>query len=46
MFHIFISSPGGSRRGATIGKVVPMYRQVVDDDGNELPRGTVEAGSR
>ncbi|MES2283041.1 MAG: AMP-binding protein [Pseudomonadota bacterium] len=45
MFHIFIStdpaSPGGVRRGA-IGKVVPGYiAKVVDDQGHELPRGTV-----
>ena len=42
MFHIFISSaPREVRRGA-IGKVVPGYSaRVVDDDGAELPRGTV-----
>jgi 2-aminobenzoate-CoA ligase len=42
MFHIFISSaPGDVRRGA-IGKVVPGYSaKVVDDDGNEVPRGTI-----
>lgn len=42
MFHIFISSaPQEVRRGA-IGKVVPGYSaRVVDDEGNELPRGTV-----
>jgi 2-aminobenzoate-CoA ligase len=42
MFHIFISStPGDIRRGA-IGKVVPGYTaRVVDEDGRELPRGTV-----
>lgn len=42
MFHIFISSAGdGIRRGA-IGKVVPGYTaKVVDDDGNEVPRGTI-----
>jgi 2-aminobenzoate-CoA ligase len=42
MFHIFISSaPHEVRRGA-IGKVVPGYSaRVVDDDGVELPRGTV-----
>ena len=42
MFHIFISSPGGESRRGAIGKVVPGYTaKVVDDDGNELPRGTV-----
>ena len=42
MFHIFISStPQEVRRGA-IGKVVPGYvAKVVDDNGSELPRGTV-----
>jgi 2-aminobenzoate-CoA ligase len=42
MFHIFISSgPGDVRRGA-IGKVVPGYRaKVVDDEGREVPRGTL-----
>jgi 2-aminobenzoate-CoA ligase len=42
MFHIFISSaPGDVKRGA-IGKVVPGYEaKVVDDDGNEVPRGTI-----
>ncbi|MBI2728267.1 MAG: AMP-binding protein [Polaromonas sp.] len=45
MFHIFIStdpaSPDGVRRGA-IGKVVPGYMaKVVDDQGHEVPRGTV-----
>jgi len=42
MFHIFISSaPQDVRRGA-IGKVVPGYTaKVVDDDGNEVPRGTI-----
>ena len=42
MFHIFISaSPSQVRRGA-IGTVVPGYQaKVVDDDGVEVPRGTV-----
>jgi 2-aminobenzoate-CoA ligase len=42
MFHIFISSaPDEVRRGA-IGKAVPGYlAKVVDDEGNEVPRGTV-----
>ena len=42
MFHIFISSkPGDVRRGA-IGKVVPGYTaKVVNDDGVEVPFGTV-----
>lgn len=42
MFHIFISTvPGDVRRGA-IGKVVPGYvAKVVDDQGQEVPRGTI-----
>ena len=42
MFHIFISSAGGETRRGAIGKVVPGYRaKVVDDDGQEVPHGTV-----
>jgi 2-aminobenzoate-CoA ligase len=42
MFHIFISSAGDAVRRGAIGKVVPGYiAKVVDDDGNELPRGTI-----
>ena len=42
MFHIFISSPGDEVRRGAIGKVVPGYRaRVVDDEGREVPRGTV-----
>lgn len=42
MFHIFISAaPADVRRGA-IGKVVPGYTaRVVDDNGREVPRGTI-----
>ncbi|SFC70168.1 2-aminobenzoate-CoA ligase [Polaromonas sp. OV174] len=42
MFHIFISStPEDVRRGA-IGKPVPGYTaKVVDEQGQELPRGSV-----
>ncbi|MDB5930117.1 MAG: anthranilate--CoA ligase [Polaromonas sp.] len=42
MFHIFISStPGDVRRGA-IGKAVPGYTaKVVDENGVELPRGSI-----
>ena len=42
MFHIFISTvPGEIRRGA-IGKVVPGYTaKVVNDQGFEVPRGTI-----
>ena len=42
MFHIFISSAGSAVRRGAIGKVVPGYQaKVVDDDGHEVPRGTV-----
>jgi 2-aminobenzoate-CoA ligase len=42
MFHIFISSAGSEVRRGAIGKVVPGYRaRVVDDDGRELPPGSV-----
>jgi 2-aminobenzoate-CoA ligase len=42
MFHIFISSaPEEVRRGA-IGRVVPGYvAKVVDDEGQEVPRGSI-----
>jgi 2-aminobenzoate-CoA ligase len=42
MFHIFISADeAGARPGAT-GKAVPGYRaHVVDDDGNDVPAGTI-----
>ncbi|MBC7437783.1 MAG: AMP-binding protein [Bdellovibrionales bacterium] len=42
MFHIFISSAGTDVRRGAIGKVVPGYTaKVVDETGDELPRGTV-----
>ncbi|WBY03778.1 AMP-binding protein [Ramlibacter tataouinensis] len=42
MFHIFISSAGAEVRPGAIGKVVPGYQaKVVDDEGREVPRGTV-----
>jgi 2-aminobenzoate-CoA ligase len=42
MFHIFISSAGSDVRQGAIGKVVPGYQaRVVDDDGHEVPRGTI-----
>ena len=42
MFHIFISAaPADVKRGA-IGRVVPGYQaRIVDEQGHELPRGTV-----
>jgi 2-aminobenzoate-CoA ligase len=42
MFHIFISSAGSEVRPGAIGKVVPGYQaKVVDDEGHEVPRGTI-----
>jgi 2-aminobenzoate-CoA ligase len=42
MFHIFISSAGSEVRPGAIGKVVPGYHaRVVDDDGHEVPHGTI-----
>jgi 2-aminobenzoate-CoA ligase len=42
MFHIFISSAGDEVRPGAIGKVVPGYTaKVVDDGGNEVPRGSI-----
>jgi len=42
MFHIFISSAGDEVRRGAIGKVVPGYQaKVVDEHGQELPRGQV-----
>jgi 2-aminobenzoate-CoA ligase len=42
MFHIFISSAGADVSRGAIGKVVPGYQaKVVDDEGNELPRGGI-----
>jgi len=42
MFHIFISAAGQDVRRGAIGKVVPGYTaKVVDDNGVEVPRGTI-----
>lgn len=42
MFHIFISSAVSEVRRGAIGKVVPGYEaRVVDDEGRELPRGSI-----
>ncbi|HYW58201.1 MAG TPA: AMP-binding protein [Polaromonas sp.] len=42
MFHIFISSGADEARRGAVGKVVPGYTaKVVDDEGQELPRGSV-----
>jgi 2-aminobenzoate-CoA ligase len=42
MLHIFISASGDDIRPGSTGKVVPGYRaRIVDDDGDEVPDGTV-----
>jgi 2-aminobenzoate-CoA ligase len=42
MLHIFISASGDDVRPGSTGKAVPGYRaKVVDDDGNDLPAGSV-----
>jgi 2-aminobenzoate-CoA ligase len=42
MFHIFISSAGADIRRGAIGRAVPGYTAcVVDDEGREVPRGTI-----
>ena len=42
MFHIYISSAGADIQRGAIGRVVPGYQaKVVDDEGHEVPRGTV-----
>ena len=44
MFHIFISGTAGDVRRGAIGKVVPGYiAKVVNDMGDEVPRGSVGA---
>lgn len=42
MWHIYVSSAGKNVRAGSIGKVVPGYQaRVVDENDNEVPRGTV-----
>jgi 2-aminobenzoate-CoA ligase len=42
MLHIFISADEAAARPGATGKAIPGYRaKVVDDDGNEVPAGTV-----
>jgi 2-aminobenzoate-CoA ligase len=42
MMHIFIGSPEAEVRAGTTGKPVPGYvAKIVDDNGNEVPRGTI-----
>ena len=42
MLHIFIGSPETENRAGSTGRAVPGYEaHVVDDDGNDVPPGTV-----
>jgi len=42
LLHMFISSSGDDIRPGATGKVVPGYEaKVVDDEGNEVPPGTI-----
>ena len=42
MMHIYIGSPENEVRGGSTGKAVPGYvAKIVDDHGNEVPRGTI-----
>jgi 2-aminobenzoate-CoA ligase len=42
MIHVFVSSPPESVKAGAIGRVVPGYvAQIVDDDMNPVPNGTV-----
>jgi 2-aminobenzoate-CoA ligase len=42
MLHMFISSSGDDIRPGATGKVVPGYEaKVIDDEGNEVPLGTI-----
>ena len=42
MLHIFIGSPQGEIRPGATGRVVPGYEaKVVDEEGNEVPPGTI-----
>ncbi len=42
MMHIYIASPMSEVKAGSTGKAVPGYvAKVVDDEGNEVPRGTI-----
>jgi len=42
VFHIYISAAGEAVRRGAVGKAVPGFTaKVVDNEGNEVPRGTV-----
>jgi 2-aminobenzoate-CoA ligase len=42
MLHMFIGSPAAEAKPGSTGRVVPGFKaRVVDEDGREVPRGTV-----
>jgi 2-aminobenzoate-CoA ligase len=42
MLHIFVSSSGDDIRPGSTGRVVPGYEaRVIDDEGNDVPPGTI-----
>jgi enamine deaminase RidA (YjgF/YER057c/UK114 family) len=42
MLHMFIGSPAAEAKPGSTGRVVPGYKaRVVDDDGHEVPTGTI-----
>jgi 2-aminobenzoate-CoA ligase len=42
MLHMFIGSPAADAKPGSTGRVVPGYQaRIVDDDGQELPAGTI-----
>lgn len=42
MLHVFVTSAGDAIRRGAIGVPVPGYRAaILDDDGHEVPRGTI-----
>lgn len=42
VFHIYISAAGDEIRRGAVGRAVPGFTaKIVDDEGNEVPRGTV-----
>jgi 2-aminobenzoate-CoA ligase len=42
MIHIFVTSAGNDIKPGATGKAIPGYRaKVTDDDGNEVPPGTI-----
>ncbi|MGJ7510497.1 AMP-binding protein [Variovorax sp. GT1P44] len=42
VFHIYISAAGDDVRRGAVGKAVPGFTaRIVDDEGNEVPRGSV-----